>query len=115
MTSPTPYYFSGTNINDCVNYFLLSKTLDMPEIKPALAKIAHLDGMKQSGYSITDRTINLKIGIISNASPPTRADLEAKIDALDKVLALKQQQLQLHATDSRYFTADCISAKVTFS
>jgi|SRR5580765_2071575 len=115
MTSPQAYFFGSTNINDNVNYFLLSKNLDFPEVKPALAKVAHLDGEKQSGSAINSRTIQLKIGVISNANPPTRADLESKLDMLDKALALKQQLLQLHALDSRAFTSDCISAKVTFS
>lgn len=113
MTSP-PYYFGSFNINDNINYFLLSKNLDFAEVKPTLFKIAHLDGEKQTGYAINSRQIQVHIGVVADSATPTRANLESKLDTLDGALRLKQQRLQLHALDTRYFTADCISAKATF-
>jgi len=106
------YYFGAFNINDNINYMLVSKNLDFAEVRPTLQKIAHLDGEKLSGSAINSRQIQLAIEVVGSS----RTDLEAKLDALDMALALKQQQLTIHASaDNRYFVADCLSAKTVLA
>lgn len=104
----TSYFFGTFNINDDAHYFLRHKNLDSAEIKPTLQKIAHLDGEKQTGYATNSRQIPIVIEVVGTS----RSDLESRVDTLDAALRLKQQQLQIHALDSRYFIADCISAKL---
>jgi hypothetical protein len=105
------YFFGALNLNDGTNYNFISKNLDFAEAKPTLQKIAHLDGMKQNGSSVNERTIQGVIQVIGTS----RTDVENKLDTLDLALRLKQQQLTLHTTsDNRYFIADAISGKTQF-
>lgn len=105
----TSFMFGSFDMNSNTNgYYLRSKDLDFPDVKPTLSKLAHLDGMKQNGSSINERVIQVAVEVIGTS----RTDLESKLDTLDAALRLQQQQLTLHALDSRYFTADCLSAKV---
>lgn len=108
----TNFMFGSFNLNAMSSgYTLVSKNLDFAEVKPTLAKLAHLDGMKNSGGSVNERTIQAVVQIIGTS----RADVEAKLDALDLALLLKQQQLTLHSTaDNRYFVADCLKAPAQF-
>jgi len=93
-------------------YFLRAKDIDFAEVKPTLQKLAHLDGLKQTGSVINERQIQVVVEVIGSS----RTDLENKLDTLDAALLLKQQQLTLHTTsDNRYFIADCISAKTKLS
>lgn len=106
---PTAFSFGSFNMNDNVNYFLLEKDNYTPvPINQTLYKIGRLEGMKKTGQTTNDRTINVKLKIIGTS----RTDLENKIDALLQALALQQQHLTLHTNDSRYFIADCIACKI---
>lgn len=107
------YMFGAFDLNSTSSgYTLISKSLDFAEVKPTLAKLAHLDGLKQTGAVTDERTIQAVVEVIG----VSRADLESKLDVLDLALLLKQQQLTLHSTsDNRYFIADCLSAKTTLA
>lgn len=107
------YKFGIFDMNNTSNgYTLISKNLDFSEVKPTLAKLGSLDGMKQTGGVTNERTIQAVVEVIG----VSRSDLENKLDALDLALLLKQQQLTLHSTaDNRYFIADCLSAKTTLA
>lgn len=108
------YNYGSFNLNNqspTGGYFLTSKNLDFAQVKPTLQKIARADGMKETGSNIDERTIQCKVLVIG----ASRVDLENKIDALYQALALRQQPLTLHATDNRYFVADCTDAKTTYS
>lgn len=104
----TSYKFGTFDMNNMSSgYTLVSKNLDFAEVKPTLQKLAHLDGMKNSGSSVNERTIQVVVEVVGTS----RTDLENKLDTLDLALSLKQQQLTLHSTaDNRYFVADCLKA-----
>lgn len=100
----TRYSFGSFCFHDGVNYLLTEKTIEAVPIKQTLFKIARFEGMKKTGEVTNERNITLKIRVLGSS----RADLEAKLDALYQAFTLRQQQLTLHSVDSRYFVADCV-------
>lgn len=105
----TPYYYNGFNFNDGVNYYLTSKSFEMVPLKVALSKIARIEGMKKTGDTVNERTININVRVVGTS----RTNLEQLLDNLYAALAVKQGQLQLHALDNRYWICDCVDAKTT--
>jgi len=102
----TTYSYGDFCFNDGAAYLLTQKTLDVVPAKQTLFKIARFEGMKQTGVVVNERTIPLSIRVVG----ASRADLEAKIDALTLAfLGTTQQPLTLHSLDGRYFVADCVS------
>lgn len=105
----TIYTFGTFNLNDNVNYFLLSKdSHSIVSIAETLFKVGRLEGMKKTGQVTNERTIIMQVRVLGTS----RIDLENKIDALLQALALQQQQLMLHANDSRFYIADCVEAHI---
>lgn len=104
-----PYYFGAQNLNDGVNYYLLSKDSEsIAPIAQTLYKVGRLEGMKKTGQVTNEHIIQLQVLILG----ASRSDLETKIDALKLALMQQQQKLQIHLNDSRYYIADCIEAKI---
>ncbi len=101
------YWYGAFNLNNQPQTVLLDKPLDFPTIKEALFKIAKTEGMKKTGEDVSAKQIQVRVQLIASS----RSALEALIDTLLQSLALRQQQLVLHA-DGRYWIADCIDAKI---
>lgn len=108
------YFYGSFQLNSAsagLGYYLLSKDLDFPTYKPALSPIARYDGMKITGYQITERQIQVEIVVIGSS----RSDCEARKDTLEAALALRDQQLNLHSEDGRYWIANAITGKCKFA
>lgn len=102
------YSFGSFNLNDGLNYFLLSKdSHSLVSVAETLFKVGRLEGMKKTGAVTNERIINAQVRVLGTS----RADLENKLDTMMQALALQQQHLTLHSNDSRYFIADCVDAK----
>lgn len=107
----TAYYFGAYQINNFANGLglsLLSKSVDMPVIKPMTFTVARREGLKKSGEVIDARSIELQIKIVGSS----RADLMSRIDALQQNLALRGQALMIHEDGRVYRNVDCIEATV---
>ena len=105
------YTFGAFQINSNVGglgYFLESKNLDIPKVKPAEYAIARRDGSKKSSEMVEPRQINVGLKVVG----VSYTDLISRLDSLQQALALRSQQLCIHP-DSRYFSSvDCIDATV---
>ncbi len=101
------YFYGAFNLNNIPQTVLLDKPLDFPTVKEALFKIAKTEGMKKTGEDVSAKQIQVRVQLIASS----RSGLEALIDTLLQSLALRQQQLVLHA-DGRYWIADCTDAKI---
>jgi hypothetical protein len=107
------YSYGDFQINDHLGglgYFLMSKDLDFPEMKPAISPLALYDGNKITGYQVAHRQIQCDIYIVGTS----RTDCIARKDQLEAALALRDQQLVLHE-DGRYWIANAISGKARFA
>ncbi len=101
------YSYGGFPLHDGVHYFLLEKTFDLVPLKQTTFKLARFEGVKVTGVQTDARTLQVLVYVLGTS----RTDLEARLDALFAAMALRQQQLTLHALDGRYAVADCISAR----
>jgi predicted phage tail component-like protein len=105
MANPA-YYYGLFPINDNINYYVTDKTFDLAPYTQTLFKIARLEGEKKTGEIVNARKIQLKIKVIG----ANRVDLEQKLETLYQALSIRQQKLQIYATDDRYYIADCTDA-----
>jgi hypothetical protein len=105
-----PSQYGQFNLHDGRTYLVVAKNLDYAEMTPVVYPIARLEGVKKTGEKINQRTIPVKVRVIGTS----RADLETKLDALYAALALRQQPLYLHSSDSRYWIADAIRGQAGF-
>lgn len=99
------YYYGSFVINDGVHYFLQQKSFDLPQFKQTTFAVARLEGVKKTGERLDNKQLPVTIKVVGSS----RADLEAKLDALYQALSLRQQSLILHAADNRYYVADAIA------
>lgn len=106
----TPIMYNSFNLNDGINYVVLSKNIGFPAINPSTFKIGRLEGMKKVGENINERKITLTVRIIG----VSRADLENKIDTMQQALWERGGTLALHSNDNRYYICDCIDCKFSF-
>lgn len=105
-----PVLYNNFNLNDGVNYVVLSKSIGFPAINPSTFKVGRLEGMKKVGENINERKITLNVRVIG----VSRADVENKIDAMQLALWDRGATLTLHANDNRYYIVDCVDFKYTF-
>src|SRR4051812_36906442 len=96
--------FGAMNLNDNINYFVVSKPISTVAVAPAMYKISRIAGMKKTGETINERQMTVDVRVLGTS----RADLENKIDVLQQALNLRNQKLSIRTNDSRYFYADCI-------
>lgn len=108
------YFFGSFQINAVVNglgYYLISKELSLPVVKPVQFNIARRDGSKRSGESVDPKHIPVSIKVVGSS----RLDLIARLDALQAALFLRGQSLVIHDTATRsYQNVDCVSATTPF-
>lgn len=108
------YTFGSFVLNASSNglgYFLVSKDIDLPVIKPTTALIARRIGVKKTGESVDARTITLGIQVVGSS----RTDLISRLDSLTQALSLRGQACCIHE-DGRYFqNCDALSGPIKFS
>lgn len=104
-----PYFFGNFCINDGQSYLLQSKQLDPPALQYQVEVVGRTPGVKYSGARINERPITVVIRVVGTS----RIDLENKVDALMQAMQYQAQRLQLHANDSRYFLASCVTPTYT--
>lgn len=105
----TQYYYGGFAIHDGQHYFITSKDDSLPSFSQTVFQVARFEGVKKTGERVNSKQIPVTLQVIASS----RADLESKLDALYAALSMRQQQLTLHASDGRYFVADCVDAKAS--
>jgi hypothetical protein len=109
-----PNYFYGTQvIHDSYNYFLTRKQNALPAYQQSLAPYGRFSGVYKTGERQSSIQIPVEIQVISQVG--LRNDLENLVDTLLSGLALRQQQLMLHASDSRYWVADAVIGQVVYA
>jgi hypothetical protein len=101
------YRYGGFVLHDLINYVLIQKEYDFPQVRQTYFKIARAVGMKKTGEVVNEQQIPVQVQVIGTS----RADLEMKLDALYGALNQRQQALTLHSIDGRYWVADAIVAK----
>lgn len=107
-----PYTYGSFNLNDGVNFIRQSVDFSTVEVQQATSPIGRFPGVKKTGELLGERVIVVQVLVKSNATPPTRADLETQIDKLQAAMSLRQQNLSLHALDGRYYIADCTKVAI---
>lgn len=106
----TLYTFGGFIIHNRQDLLLQEKSFDFPEVKETLFYIARAPGAKTTGVRVNEKKIPVSIKVVG----ASRADVDAKREALFQALSYQQQNLVLHAQDARYWVADALTAPVKY-
>jgi len=97
------YTYGFFSFNDNINYFVTERPYSITPFQQTFFKVARLEGQKKTGETVNERIIQVKMKVIG----ASRIDLEQKLEVMYAALSLRQQQLVIHASDARYFVADC--------
>jgi hypothetical protein len=103
-----PFFYGNQIIHDGWNYHMIEKSTPMAAYQQSTYPIARGIGVKKTGERQNEVTINARIQVISQIG--TRVDLEHLLDNLYQGLSYRQQPLNIHTTDERFWIADATAA-----